>query len=230
MNGEHTGDIRKPDPGGAAARRASEPLLVLNVAVKLLLAGLLIFSLVASDLPQFAGKAMTARALTYPWSALLVPVLWWLRGRPSPYPHFVDVLIVLPFLVDVAGNAANLYNTMRYFDDVAHFVNWALLVAAFGAIMASLPLGRLNAAALTLGFGTTTNVLWEIAEYVVMRLGSSGLQLTYEDTIGDLALSFCGTLVGALLTATLLWGRSYVNPTLFGPRRHSRSKKPRIPG
>src|ERR687886_427069 len=230
MNGAHTDDIRDSAPDGTAARRASGPLLVLNVAVKLLLAGLLIFSLVASDLPQFAGKAMTARALTYPWSALLVPVFWWLRGRPSPYPHLIDALIVLPFLVDVAGNAANLYNTTRYFDDIAHFVNWALLVTAFGAIMASLPLGRLNAATLTLGFGTTANVLWEIAEYIVMRLGSSGLQLTYEDTIGDLALSFCGTLVGALLTATLLWGRSYVNPTLFGPRRHRRSKKPRIPG
>jgi hypothetical protein len=204
--------------------------LVLNVAAKLLLAGLLIFSLVASDLPQFAGKAMTARALTYPWSALLVPAVWWLRGRPSPYPHLVDALIVLPFLIDVAGNAANLYNTTRYFDDIAHFVNWALLVTAFGAIVASLPLGRLNAAALTLGFGTTANVLWEIAEYIVMRLGSSGLQLTYEDTIGDLALSFCGTLVGVLLTAALLWGRSYVNPALFGPKRRSRSEKPRTSG
>src|SRR5919202_2031898 len=226
MNGAHTDDIRDSAPDGTAARHASRLLLLLNVAVKLVLVGVLIFSLAAPDLPQFAGKAMTARALTYPWSALLVPVFWWLRGRPSPYPHLIDALIVLPFLVDVAGNAANLYNTTRHFDDIAHFVNWALLVAAFGAIAASLPLGRLNAAALALGFGTTTNVLWEIAEYVVMRLGSSGLQLTYEDTIGDLALSLCGTLVGTLLTTTLLWGRSYVNPALFGPRRRSRPKKP----
>src|SRR5436305_256246 len=162
MNGAHTDDICDSAPGGTDARRASRLLLVLNVAVKLALVGLLIFSLAAPDLPQFAGKAMTVRALTYPCSVLLVPVLWWLRGRPSPYPHLIDVLIVLPFLVDVAGNAVNLYNTMRHFDDIAHFVNWALLVAAFGAIVASLPLGRLNVAALALGFGTTTNVLWEI--------------------------------------------------------------------
>ncbi len=222
MNRRHTGD--------ASVRLASRLLLVLNVAVKLLLVGLLIFSLAASDLPQFAGKAMAARALTYPWSALLLPTVWWLRGRPSPYPHLVDALIVLPFLVDVAGNAANLYNTTRYFDDIAHFGNWMFLVTAFGAIMASLPLSRLNAAALTLGFGTTANVLWEIAEYVVMRLGSSGLNLTYEDTIGDLALSLCGALVGALLTATLLWGRSYVSPALFGPKLHSQPKNPRMLG
>jgi len=33
---------------------------------------MLIFSLTAHDLPQFAGKAMGARALTYPLPALLV--------------------------------------------------------------------------------------------------------------------------------------------------------------
>ena len=198
---------------------------MLNVAVKLLLAGLLIFSLTNPDLPQFAGKAMTARAMFYPWAALLIPALWWLRGRPSPYPHLLDTLIVLPFLVDVAGNAANLYDTTRHFDDVSHFSNWLFLTMAFGAIVASLPISRLNAAALTIGFGAATNVLWEICEYLVMRLGSSGLHLTYEDTIGDLALSFCGSLIGALFTAVLLWRRSNVPLALFGPRRYSQPGK-----
>jgi len=32
-----------------------------------------------------------------------------------------------------------------------------------------------------------------------MKLGSSGLQLTYEDTIGDLALGGLGTLLGATI-------------------------------
>jgi hypothetical protein len=34
-----------------------------------------------------------------------------------------------------------------------------------------------------------------------MKLGSSGLQLTYVDTIGDLALGGCGTLLGASLVS-----------------------------
>jgi hypothetical protein len=34
-----------------------------------------------------------------------------------------------------------------------------------------------------------------------MKLGSSGLQLTYQDTIGDLALGGAGTLLGATLVA-----------------------------
>jgi hypothetical protein len=41
-----------------------------------------------------------------------------------------------------------------------------------------------------------------------MKLGSSGLQLTYEDTIGDLALGGCGTLLGATLVAVSRGGWS----------------------
>ncbi len=85
MNKEHTGKARDSDSRRAAAQWSS--LLVLSITVKLLLISLLIFSVTAPDLPQFAGKAMTARALTYPLSALLIPVVWWLRGRPLPYPH-----------------------------------------------------------------------------------------------------------------------------------------------
>jgi hypothetical protein len=48
-------------------------------------------------------------------------------------------------------------------------------------------------------------VLWELVEYVVMTYGSNELDLTYTDTIGDLAVSFSGTLVGALLAVTVLW-------------------------
>jgi glycopeptide antibiotics resistance protein len=91
-------------------------------------------------------------------------------------------------------------------------------VRVLGAIIASLPIGRLNAAALAVRVGASMHVLWEIAEYLVMRLGSSCLQLTYEDTIGDLALSSFGSLVGALIAVTVLWGRSYVNLVLFGAR------------
>ena len=87
------------------------PLPWVNVGVKVVLLGLLLFSVLAPELPQFAGKAMTARALTYPLAALVVPVVWWLRGRGRPYPHLVDVLVVLPFVIDVASNALDLYST-----------------------------------------------------------------------------------------------------------------------
>ena len=37
------------------------------------------------------------------------------------------MLIVAPSVIDMAGNAANLYDTVSWWDDVNHFVNWAIL-------------------------------------------------------------------------------------------------------
>jgi glycopeptide antibiotics resistance protein len=173
--------------------------LWLNVAVKAVLVGLLLFS-VFSDLQRFNGKAMTARALTYPIAALIVPVVWWLRGRPRPYPHAVDALVVLPFLVDTGGNVLDLYS-VSWFDNLAHFLNWWILVSAFTLALRRTQLGLLLSWSLAVGFGAVTEILWELGEYLVMKLGSSGLQLTYTDTIGDLAFGGSGTLLGASLVS-----------------------------
>jgi hypothetical protein len=170
-------------------------LLWLNIGVKALLVGLLLFS-VSSGLDRFSGKAMWARALTYPLAALIVPVLWRLRGRPRPYPHLIDILVVLPFVIDTGGNVLDLYS-LWWFDDVAHFLNWLILVSAFALALQRTDLRRLPSWAIAVGFGAATEILWELGEYTVMKLGSSGLQLTYEDTIGDLALGGAGTLLGA---------------------------------
>jgi glycopeptide antibiotics resistance protein len=170
-----------------------------NVGIKLLLVALLLFS-VFSDLERFNGKAMVARALTYPLAGLVLPVAWWLRGRPRPYPHAIDSLVVLPFVVDTGGNVLDLYS-VYWFDDLAHFLNWAILVSAFALALRRTHLGPLPVWGLAIGLGAATEILWEIGEYLVMKLGSSGLQLTYEDTIGDLALGGCGTLLGASLVS-----------------------------
>jgi hypothetical protein len=143
-------------------RRAA---LWLDLALKATLVGLLLFAVARPDLPQFEGKAMAARALLYPISALIVPVVWWLRGRRPPYPYALDILLVLPFLIDVAGNAANLYDTIDWWDDLNHFVNWAILVAAFGQFLLRLRVGRWETFGLAVGFGAVTAVLWEFAEY-----------------------------------------------------------------
>jgi hypothetical protein len=92
-----------------------------------------------------------------------------LVGLPLP--------VVLPFVIDTGGNVLDLYS-LWWFDDVAHFLNWWILVSAF-----ALALQRTR-----LGLGAATEILWELGEYGVMKLGSAGLQLTYKDTIGDLAL------------------------------------------
>ena len=99
---------------------------------------------------------------------------------------------MLPFLIDVAGNAANLYDTIDWWDDLNHFVNWAILVAAFGQLLVRLPVGRWEAFGLAVGFGCVTAVLWEFAEYFTFIRNSPELRTAYTDTLGDLALGLAG--------------------------------------
>lgn len=172
--------------------------LFTNVAAKALLVALLLYAVANPEMPRFAGKAMVTRALLYPLAALLVPIGWLLSRRPRPYPHAPDALLVSPFLIDVGGNAADLYNDVVWFDNVAHTLTWMLLVLAIGSFIARLDLAPWVVGALCVGFGATTHILWEIIEYLLMVSGNSGLQLTYGDTIGDLALSLTGTVVAGV--------------------------------
>jgi hypothetical protein len=186
---------------------ARDPRFWLTMAVKAALVALLLFAVARPDLPQFSDKAMAGRAVTYPIAALVAPVGWWVasRRRRLAYPYAVDVLLVLPFLIDIIGNMADLYDTVDWWDDVNHFVNWALLTAAFGQLLVRLPVERATAFGLAIGFGAVTAILWEIAEYFTFIRGSGEEATAYTDTLGDLALGLAGSLVAALLTVILLW-------------------------
>lgn len=163
------------------------------------------FSVAFPDLPQFKDKGMAFRAPFYLLPLAVVPVVWKLRGAHAPYPYLVDALVVAPFLVDTLGNALNFYNTFDRTDDVLHFLNWVLLMGGITLALLRSGLGRLNAWSLGWGFGGLAIIWWEVAEFLVQKMGTAGLSLTYEDTIGDLVLSSTGGAVGsaiAILFAT----------------------------
>ena len=170
-------------------------VLFLDVAVKVALIALLLHAVANPDLPQYSGKAMLGRALTYPIAALLVPVVWGLRFRDRPYPADVDLLLTAPFLIDVAGNALDLYDSIEWWDDANHFFNWMLVTAAAALVLRSSGLGRLTCFGLAVGFAALTAIAWELAEYLTFIRFSSELATAYTDTLGDLTL---GTLGGAL--------------------------------
>jgi hypothetical protein len=193
----------------AADGRSRVPIpLVVDVAVKAALVGLLLLAVLRPDLPQFEGKAMAGRALTYPLAAIVVPLGWWIHrrrgGRSRDYPYALDILLVLPFLIDTAGNALDLYDRITWWDDANHFVNWGILTAAFGQLLLRLRPERWVLAALAVGFGATTAVLWEFAEYWTFIRESEELETAYTDTLGDLALGLSGSIVAAVVTATVL--------------------------
>lgn len=186
------------------------PGLVLDAAVKAALLGLLLLAVVAPDLPQFEGKAMAGRAATYPVATVIVPLAWWLvrRRRPVAYPYALDVLIVLPFLIDTLGNALDLYDSVGWWDDANHLVNWCLLTAGFGQLLLRLQAGALTAAGLAVGFGATTAILWELGEYLAFIRDSPELETAYTDTLGDLTLGLTGSVVAAVVTAAVIRART----------------------
>lgn len=196
-----------------------DPSRAFNWAAKTALVAMLLLGLIFPDWQQFEGKAWPARAAAYPIAALIVPIWWWFRlrsGKPAGrYPHLVDAFLVLPFVLDLAGNVANLFDTIDDFDDALHFLNWMFLAAAIVIALAPLGLAKWNRILLGTGFGATAIVIWEIVEYLIAESGTTGLNLTYKDTISDLGLSTLGGAVGAVLAAYV---RAGVRPT--GKRQH----------
>ena len=170
----------------------------IDAAVKVSLVVLLAFG-AFSGLERFAGKAFGWRLVGYSAAALLVPAVWALRGRRSPYPYAIDTLFVLPFLIDTIGNALNLYDTVDWWDDANHFVNWAILTGAVAVGVAHAIDRRWELFSLIVGFGAATAILWEIGEYFAFIRHSSELKTAYTDTLGDLTLG----LSGSGLTATI---------------------------
>ena len=192
------------------------PLLFwVDVALKGVLVGLLLLAVALPDLPQFEGKAMAGRAIGYPLAVFVVPVVWWFlqRRRSVAYPYDVDILFTLPFLIDVVGNALDLYDSIDWWDDANHFVNWFLLSLGFGLLIVRTSTERLAAAGLTVGFGAVTAILWEYAEYVTFIRNSPELATAYTDTLFDLAMGLSGSVLAAVLAATVFWpkrGRALV--------------------
>ena len=177
-------------------------VLAIDIGIKVALVALLALALLFPDLPQFAGKAMQGRVLTYGLAMLLVPAVWFVRFRRHPYPVAIDILVTLPFFIDVAGNALDLYDSVEWWDDANHFVNWALMTGGVALALAFLPLGRLNRFGLALGYAAVSAIAWELIEYVTFIKDSPELVTAYTDTLLDEIL---GTSGGGLSAALVAW-------------------------
>ena len=171
-----------------------------NFSIKAALICLLAFG-AFSGLQQFEGKAFLWRLATYPVASLVIPVIWVGLGRRPAYPYAADILLTLPFLIDTGGNASDLYDTIWWWDDANHFVNWALLSGAVGALAWRNHVGRWETVAFVVGFGAVTAILWEIAEYFAFIRNSPELDTAYADTLGDLALGLTGSVAAGLVAA-----------------------------
>jgi uncharacterized protein (DUF2126 family) len=156
---------------------------------------------------QFEGKAFGARLVAYPLAMLVLPVAWTLvrrrRGGREPLPWNGFALVMTPFLVDVTGNTLDLYDSVGWWDDANHLVNWFLLCAGLGLLLARGRVGPPWAlGALVAGLGALLAVLWEVAEWYSFIRHGTELDTAYEDTLGDEVLgTLGGALAGVLLVA-----------------------------
>ena len=178
--------------------------LAADLAIKVATVGLLAWAVLNPDLPQFQDKAFTGRSIAYPIALLALPVGWLVFGRGRiPFPVAADILFGLPFLIDVVGNALNLYDTIDWWDDANHLVNWLLHTSAFGLLLRYGQWSWATRAALAFGYAVTSAVLWEFAEFVTFVPNSPEAATAYVDTLFDLANGMVRGLIGAIATSIL---------------------------
>ena len=152
---------------------------------------------------RFADKAFGARLLAYPALMLAVPALWWLvvkRRRPAAVPPYgAFALVMLGFLVDTTGNSLDLYDSIVWWDDLNHFVNWFFLLSGIGLVIAGSVQPLWARVVVVAGLGCLLALGWELGEWYTFIRHGTELDTAYEDTLGDLTLGTSGALLAALL-------------------------------
>ena len=193
-------------------RRLAGPVAYAAVTASLI--GLLVHAAIHPDLPQFDGKAMGARLVLFPLAALVVPAGWWVvrhrRRHAVDFPWTAAVLVVLPFVIDLYGNANTLYIRHEHFDDAVHTLNPIIGVAAIALLLDRTSAPRWSVWIMAFGLGMAAHVCFELIEYALLvGIGAVELGLTLEDTLWDLAWGLVGAGVGASVAL------------LASPRRHA---------
>jgi hypothetical protein len=176
------------------------------LVILLLTVGQLGVATFVSGLPQFEGKAFGSRLVAYPVAMLLPPVIWWLvarrRGDDRGLPWAGFAFIASPFLVDVTGNTLDLYDTLEWWDDANHYVNWLLLCFGIGLLLERQVVRPVWVLVLLVtGIGAVLAVGWELSEWFTFIRHGTELDTAYTDTLGDEALGTLGGFTAALLLA-----------------------------
>jgi uncharacterized membrane protein YjdF len=176
------------------------------VVILLLTVGQLALATFATGLPQFEGKAFGSRLVAYPVAMALPPLLWRLVARrrhdDSPLPWAGFAFIAAPFLVDVTGNTLDLYDSVDWWDDANHYVNWLLLCVGIGLLLERQVVRPAWVLVLLVtGIGAALAIGWELAEWYTFIRHGTELDTAYTDTLGDEALGTLGGFTAALLLA-----------------------------
>ena len=168
-------------------------------AAKAVVIALALDAFLNSRSPRYRGKGMRLRAVGYAGGLLIAPLAWRLRGRREPYPRELDLAITLPLLADAGGNAAGLYRR-AHMDDLIHFADGALVASVVGALATPRVRTSWEAAGVGTLAGAAAAGAWEISEWIGLKLGAKGMDLSYDDTMVDLVETMAGAALGGIVT------------------------------
>ena len=188
----------------AATERSALVETGLVAAIAVAKAATLAFAIdafVNANSPRLRGKAIRTRAIGYVGAMMIVPAIWLVLPERGRYPRALDLAVTVPLLLDAGGNALDLYEE-AHVDDLVHAANAAIVSGIAGALIAPRVDERWLAALAGAGVSVVSSTLWELAEYGAMRLGANGMDLTYDDTMADLAEGVLGAMLGALFTVS----------------------------
>ncbi len=191
----------RPDAPEERSPLLESALSLAIVAAKAATLGFAIDAFVNADSPRLRGKGIRTRAIGYVGALFIVPIVWRLLPQRERYPRALDLAVTVPLLLDAGGNSLGLYNE-AHVDDLVHLANSAIVSGVAGALFAPRVDERWQAALAGAGVAIAAETAWEIAEYGAMRLGADGMDLTYDDTMADIAEGFFGAILGALFTLT----------------------------
>lgn len=199
-------DEQRPAPDATPRVRARSRACWVTVLLIAATAGQLAVATFATGLPQFEGKAFGSRLVFYPLMMTAPVVAWWLvarrRGSPGPLPWPAFACVCAPFFIDVTGNTLDLYDSIGWWDDLNHFVNWLLLCLGIGLMLTRTSLReRWALGVLVAGIGAILAISWEVAEWYTFIRHGTELDTAYTDTLGDEALGTLGGAVAGLLLA-----------------------------
>ena len=161
--------------------------------------GLAIDAFRNADSPRYHGKGSRLRAVGYAGGLLLAPLAWRIRGRRERYPRELDLAVTFPLLIDAGGNAIGLYRR-AHVDDLVHFTDGALVASVVGALATPRVRTPWEAAGAGLAAAGTLAATWEIGEWLGLKAGAKGMDLSYDDTMMDLLETLAGGVLGAVVT------------------------------
>jgi len=141
-----------------------------------------------------------AGILAFALPALLVPRFLGVRSG-------FDIVYGITVLVAAWSNVLDLYRTAMWWDIPVHLVCTGVLAAVllvalerFDVIPAEPPLARRRLVLLPV-LGLAIGALWEMVEWFGATFLSDAIFVTYQDTIGDLAVGGLGALLTGLVVS-----------------------------